>query len=290
MDKFSIQDIENLTGIKAHTLRVWERRYDFIKSKRKLSNHRYYDDVDLKQLLKITTLYKHGMKLTKINSLSEAEINALAYKFDAVSNTYDSFINQLIEATIDFDEGRFDQILKNCILSIGMNNTILKVAYPLMEKIGSLWLTQHIHSVQEHFCTLQIRNMLITAIENIKIDYKTSNHFLLCTPKEEFHEIPLLFIHYHLKKEGNRVCYLGINSTLENVSLTLSKIDATHIWIHMVTNLSFDYRQHFINYLKNKFNTQIILSGPNAIKFNHEEDERLITLKSMDDILEKLIA
>ncbi len=290
MDKFSIQDVENLTGIKAHTLRVWERRYHFIKSKRKDSNHRYYDDIDLKQLLKITTLYKHGMKLSKINSLSEAEINAIAYKFGAGSTTYDSFINPLIEATIDFDENRFDQILKNCIQSIGINNAVLKVAYPLMEKIGSLWLSQRIHSAQEHFCTVQVRNMLITAIENIKIDHRTSNHFLLCTPKEEYHEIPLLFIHYHLKKSGNRVSYLGVNSTLENVSLTLSKVSASHVWIHMVTNLSLDYRLHLIKNLKTKYNAQIILSGPNAIKFNHEENEKLITLKSMDDILEKLIA
>jgi MerR family transcriptional regulator, light-induced transcriptional regulator len=290
MERFSIQDIENITGIKAHTLRVWERRYQFIKSKRKQSNHRYYDGNDLKQLLKISTLYRHGIKLNKINSLTLDEINTLAHNFQASSHTNESSINQLIEATIDFDEGIFKKVLHQCINTNGLTETIINVAYPLMEKVGNLWLTQNIHPVQEHFCTIQIRNTLIAAIDKIESTNTSNEHFLICSPKDEYHEIPLLFIQYSLKKEGHQVSYLGVNSTIENLTVCLSKLTPTHIWIHMITNLSFDYKQHLIRNLKTKYDSILILSGPNAINFTHEENEKVVTLKSMNDILEKVRA
>ena len=119
MNFFSISDIESLTGIKAHTLRIWEQRYDLLNPKRKESKHRLYDNEDLKYILRIAFLYHNGYKISKIVSLSEEEIKKMALETTPGKENYQVFVNQLTEASIDFDQVRFEKILHNLVLHLG---------------------------------------------------------------------------------------------------------------------------------------------------------------------------
>src|ERR1700744_279229 len=119
MSDFTIRDIENLCGIKAHTLRVWEQRYRLISPKRKAGNHRLYDNEDLKYLLRIAYLYHNGHKISLLAKLNEEELTRLALKIPQPENSNDIFINHLLEASLDFDQEIFDRVLHNIILHMG---------------------------------------------------------------------------------------------------------------------------------------------------------------------------
>src|SRR5258708_32447718 len=123
MNGFSVSDIENLTGIKAHTLRMWEQRYSFLNPKRKQSKHRFYDNEDLKFILRIAYLYNNGFKISKIACFCEDEIKKLALELKPGAENYDIFINQLTEASIDFNQNRVEKILHNLVLHVGFERS-----------------------------------------------------------------------------------------------------------------------------------------------------------------------
>src|SRR5919112_3696975 len=194
MNQFSIKDIENLSGIKAHTLRIWEQRYNILIPKRKDSNHRFYDDQDLKQLLKIAYLYHKGIKISKIASLKNDDLNNAAQKLFSSDTTYANYINDLIESSLDFDEERFEQSFEQALEKEGIENVMLKVIYPYLEKVGMLWLTDHVIPAQEHFTSNLINRKIIRAIDALPNIYKEGKKsVLLFAPPKEYHEIPLLF-------------------------------------------------------------------------------------------------
>ena len=218
MNHFSIRDIENLSGIKAHTLRVWEQRFNLISPKRKAGNHRFYDNDDLKYILRIAYLYNQGYKISRIACLSEKEIHDLAVDVKYDKDNYEIFINWLMEASIDFDQERFESILRTAESALGYEELVLKVIFPLLNKIGMLWLTGRVIPAHEHFASSFIKNQMIVAIERLEMPESTNpRKVLLFAPKNEFHEIPLLFMWYLLRKNKVPVIYLGVNADTELV-------------------------------------------------------------------------
>src|SRR5687767_14826166 len=144
MNHFSIRDIENMSGIKAHTLRIWEQRFQLCCPKRKASKHRIYDNEDLKHILRIAYLYHNGHKISRIAAMTENEIRSLALETKPGAENCEIFINQLMEASIDFNQVYFEKILHTSLLHFGFEKAILSVIFPLLRKIGLLWLTGHI--------------------------------------------------------------------------------------------------------------------------------------------------
>src|SRR6478672_6586541 len=210
MQVFTIRDIENLTGIKAHTLRIWEQRYDLFTPRRKESQHRIYDNEDLKQLLRISFLYHSGWKVSKIAALSEGQITGLVNEATIGNINYRVFINQLIEAAIDFDEKRFITVVNQVTEKIGFEKCVVDLCYPFLVKIGLLWSTNNVIPAQEHFTSYIIQNKIIVETEKLEMG-NTTPSIVLMSPKGEFHELPLLFINYLLKKSGWGTVYLGSN-------------------------------------------------------------------------------
>lgn len=141
MNAFSIRDIENLCGIRAHTLRIWEQRYQLVRPKRKAGNHRTYDNDQLKYLLRISFLYHRGHKISRLVRLDEKEPGRMILTIAQPVNTHEIFINQLLEASLDFDHDLFDRILHNIILHMGFEKAVTGVIFPYLEKIGLFWLT-----------------------------------------------------------------------------------------------------------------------------------------------------
>src|SRR5687768_14986156 len=191
MNQFTIKDIENLCGIKAHTLRTWEQRYELFVAKRKESNQRVYDDEDLKQLLRISFLYHSGYKISGIARLSHEEIQRTVEASCLKEDNHEIFIHQLIAASIDLDEERFEKLINCLVLRIGIEKCISNVFYPFLQRIGLLWMTGHVIPAQEHFSSHIIRKKIICAIDGLDSRGQSSPTILLFAPAGEFHEIPL---------------------------------------------------------------------------------------------------
>jgi DNA-binding transcriptional MerR regulator len=287
MQYFSIKDIENLTGIKAHTLRIWEKRYNLIVSKRKDSNHRYFDNEDLKAILRITYLYETEFRISQIAKLSTEAVTTFAHIDYTNSKTTEAYILQLINAMIEYDSANFDKILDSAIKQFGIEKAISEIAYGLLRRVGLLWLTNHMIPAQEHFASNLIKSRLIRAIEELPINsVNTKDTILLFTPIGEFHEIPLLFIQWLFKKNGRRVCYLGTNTSITDLSFCIEKRHITHLYFHIITNLTGKTLNELVEELLILFpKLKLIVSGTPTKNINICSPN-LICLKSMDEMLQ----
>jgi DNA-binding transcriptional MerR regulator len=209
MGKYSIKELEQLSGIKAHTIRIWEKRHRLIEPKRSTTNIRSYSDDDLKKIINVAVLNNNGVKISKIVQLSLAEINQQVVELSESKNDIDIFIEQLIVAMIDMEEEVFEKLLGSLTLKYGFEKTMLEIVYPFMEKIGVLWLTDNITPAQEHFISHLIRQKIIVAIDALPLAPKTERKAVLFLRETEIHELGLLFYHYMIKKMGIRTYYLG---------------------------------------------------------------------------------
>ncbi|MCG3167600.1 MAG: HTH-type transcriptional repressor CarH [Bacteroidia bacterium] len=219
MGHYSIKDLEKLSGVKAHTIRIWEKRFKIIEPSRTETNFRYYSDEQLKKLLNISLLNNSGYKISKIASLCESEICKEVEKVASGEKNYDAQIEQLIVSMIEMDEEKFEQHLNNQILKDGFEDAMLHVVYPFFDKVGILWQTGNVTPAQEHFVSNLIRQKLIVAIDGLpKNTTSESKSFLLFLPEGELHEIGILFTNYILRKNGHRVIYLGQSLPLEDLA------------------------------------------------------------------------
>lgn len=262
MNTFTIRDIENLSGIKAHTLRVWEQRYGIIRPMRKDSNHRLYGIDDLKQILRISLLYNQGYKISRIAEMTEPEINSLSLEFMQKGH-YEVFVNQMMEASIDFDEPAFRNALDGAIFHLGLEKAMLQAVYPFLNKVGILWLTGNVIPAQEHFASAIIRNRIIAAMGKITPRSKRSGlRFILFCPPAEFHEIPLLMVQYSLKFRGIPCVLFGVDTNLDQLKAYTEKFPATHLITHLITNFTNQSPQEILDELVNAFpGVNIIASG-----------------------------
>ncbi|MFO7826254.1 MAG: MerR family transcriptional regulator, partial [Cyclobacterium sp.] len=184
MSSYSIKDLEQLSGIKAHTLRVWEQRYNLLKPKRTETNIRFYDDEDLKLILNVALLNDNGFKISKIAKMSLADMKSEVLKLTERSFAYDDQIHSLIITMVELDEERFEKIISTNILKIGFELTMLHIIYPFLSKIGILWQTGSIHPGQEHFISNLVRQKLIVAIDG-QMYTGGGKKFLLFLPEGE---------------------------------------------------------------------------------------------------------
>lgn len=245
MTFFSIRDIQNLTGIKTHTLRAWELRHSILQPKRKASNHRQYDSEELKRILRVAFLYDQGYKISRIAGLSEEAISRLALDLRPDRDNYDIFVNQLTEATIDLDARRFEAVLDTLMQRAEVDKAVLEVLFPLLRRIGHLWLAGSIMPAQEHFASALISKKLLVAIDALDRPAPTvARRIALFTPFGELHEIPLLFMQYMLKRSGVPYLYLGSNVSLETLQdfcihyeIRHPQQPVTEIYFHLITNL-----------------------------------------------------
>jgi DNA-binding transcriptional MerR regulator len=216
MATYSIKDLENFTGIKAHTIRIWEKRYNLVEPKRTDTNIRYYDDDDLKKLLNVSILNRHGYKISNIVNFSDKALNEKIINLAQTQNDVDSQIEGLVLAMIDLDEQKFDKVFNTAVINMGFEETILRVIYPFFQKIGILWLIGTINPAQEHFVSNLLRQKLLVAIDGIvTTSTEKSKCFLLYLPEGEHHELGLLFYYYLLKKHNHKTYYLGESVPLE---------------------------------------------------------------------------
>ncbi len=286
MNRFTIKDIENLSAIKAHTWRIWEQRYNIAIPQRKDSNHRFYDNENLKQILRISYLYRTGLKISKIAKLNPEEMNQLALRNLCKDETNEFYIKEMIEASLDFDEERFERNFIEAVNNMGLEETIINVFYPYQERIGMLWLTDHVIPAQEHFTSNIIRQKIIAAIDRLRpVSTNENTPIALYTPEEEQHEIPLLFINYLLKKNGNKVIYFGKNISFRVLKGYSESKGFSRLHFHLVTNLTNKEPDEYVRQVSNQFaDKEIIMSGSHG-QYVTEVPGNVRLLRSMNEIL-----
>ncbi|MFD2201634.1 MerR family transcriptional regulator [Shivajiella indica] len=261
MSTYSIKDLEQLSGIKAHTLRIWEQRYNLLSPKRTDTNIRYYDDADLKLILNVAFLNDNGFKISKIAGMSEAEMRKEVVSLTEKNLTHDDQINALTICMIEMDEKRFDKVLSTNILKIGFEQTMMNIIYPFLSKIGVLWQTGAINPAQEHFISNLVRQKLIVAIDG-QIYKDGGKKFLLFLPEGELHEIAILFAAYLIKSRGHKVIYLGQNTPKEDLLYVYKLHNPEYLLTVITTSPSAENVQEYVNALSERFNkSQILLSG-----------------------------
>jgi MerR family transcriptional regulator, light-induced transcriptional regulator len=287
MNHFTIKDIENLSGIKAHTLRIWEQRYQLFIPKRKESKHRYYDNEDLKHILRISQLYHNGVKISKIAQLPASSIRSMAMEQPLGKQNTDAYIHRLIEASIDFDEDRFEGLFEQSLKQFGLEVTIIDVMYGFLERIGLLWLTDHIIPAQEHFASNIIKRKIISALDALKTKPSpSSDTYVLFTPEGEQHEIPLLLNHYLMKASGKKCVYMGVDVPFNDLETYVTLKKPKYLFFHAITNLYEEAIDDLLKDLKQKFSEQeIIMSGP-LTKEVTQNIPGVTLLKSMPEMLE----
>ncbi|MBN1413987.1 MAG: MerR family transcriptional regulator [Bacteroidales bacterium] len=218
MGAYSIRDLERLSGIKAHTIRIWEKRYGLIEPHRTTTNIRTYCDSELKKLMNISILNRHGIKISKIAQFNQKEINDKINAIMQHISDDQSQIEALTIAMIEYDEVKFERILARSILQFGFEDTIIKIIYPFLVKIGLMWQTGNINPAQEHFVSGLMRQKIYVAIDSMINDRKAdSKQFLFFLPEGEWHELGILFFAYLAKKRGHQIIYLGQSVPLSDV-------------------------------------------------------------------------
>ena len=219
MRKFSISDIENLTGIKAHTIRVWEQRYNFFTTKRTDTNIRYYNDDDLCMFLNIATLNENGYKISKISRMDNNEINDLVKHLKEAHYNVNVQVQMLSNSMLKMDDEEFDEILNGCIDDLGMDAAMTTIVFPFLRKVGFMWQVGTINPAHEHFAVHKIEQKLINDTYQFrKSPSKDAKRYLLFLPPGETHEVGLLFAQYLLKANGHQTLYLGQNLPYESLN------------------------------------------------------------------------
>ena len=287
MAKYSIKDLERLSGIKAHTIRIWEKRYGLLHPERTDTNIRHYSDADLKRILNVSILKRHGIKISHIASMKEKEMAEKILIISSDTSDYESLIESLVISMVDMDQDKFEKLLSRSIMQLGFEDSILKIVYPFLEKIGILWQTGAVNPAQEHFITHLIRQKIIVGIDSvIPANHPSPKHFLLYLPEGELHELGLLFYSYLIQKRGHKVTYLGqwvplsdmaSASTVLNVNYLLTSIVAAHSGM--------DLMDYLVKLSATFHDKTIYISGYQVSQISGTLPGNIIRLNSAQDLM-----
>jgi MerR family transcriptional regulator, light-induced transcriptional regulator len=287
MNSFTIKDLENLSGIKAHTIRIWEQRYSFLKPERTGTNIRYYSNTELKTVLNIALLNKYGYKISHIDKMTEAEIKEKLLSLNQMQAQQERIVNDLIQHMVDMDIDKFEAVLDNYIMARGIERSITQIIFPFLEKIGILWLTSHINPAQEHLVSNLIRQKLIVGIEGVSTSLKVDKTVLLFLPEGEYHEMGLLYMNYILKSRGISTVYLGANIPLDDVEYVVRYKKPDYLYAHLTTvGHNFNFERFVGNITKKFTDIPIIISGQLTHTWEKKIPPSINFKKSLAEVME----
>ncbi|RRB03903.1 MerR family transcriptional regulator [Larkinella rosea] len=287
MSNYSIKDLEQLSGIKAHTLRIWEQRYNIISPKRTDTNIRTYDDLDLKLVLNISLLKDHGFKISEISKMSMVEMTREVVTISDRKLNYPDQIHALTLSMIDLDEDRFEKIISTNILQFGFEKTMIYIIYPFLSRIGTLWVTGSIGPAQEHFMSNLIRQKIIVAIDGqVHKQRPTGKKYLLFLPEGELHEIGLLFASYMIRARQNRVIYLGQSLPLNELEFAYRQHKPDYLFASITSSPSNHEVQPYVDRLASLFpEAQLLLTGYQVVGQDIRTPSNTLIINTTEDLI-----
>ena len=264
---YSIKDLEKLSGIQAHTIRIWEKRYQLVCPKRTDTNIRVYSDEDLKRLLNVAILNNNGIKISKIAKLSDDEVKNKILNLTEDTGKANNQIDALVMSMIELNENKFEKVLSRLVLQNGFEEAITKVIYPFLNKVGVLWQTGNINPAQEHFITNLIRQKLFVAIDSILVDdMPDKKRFILFLPEGELHDIGLLYYTYLIKKSGHQVIYLGQSVPFPDLVEVNNVQPSQYLFTAFKTSIQHDILVDYLKALSETFSKQQIFVLCNQVE------------------------
>ena len=282
---YSIGDIAHLTGIKPHTLRIWEQRYGLPTPRRTGRGQRKYTSEDLKLLLNVTVLQRNGMRISRIAGMSQAEILGSVENIVADPEDPHGLIESLLLSMIELDEGRFERSFASSMLRHGFEDSILKVVFPFMQRIGTLWLTGSVSPAHEHFVTNLVRRKIHVALDG---QHASPNPemptVLLFLPPTEEHDLSLLFMHYMLRARGVRSYYFGANVPVESLEVITKGMDFDWFYTVMTSSPRKNAVMELIQDLRNRFPQQKVAVSGQKVSRVEVADNAVSILNTHDSL------
>jgi MerR family transcriptional regulator, light-induced transcriptional regulator len=286
---YSIKDLEHFTGVKAHTIRIWESRYNLFSPDRTPTNIRTYSGEDLKKLLNIANLVNHGFKISKLAVLAGEKLNELVQE-NFVPNDFASVIDGLLADLIRFDQIAIEAKLNEVIAALGFEEAVYRVIFPLFGKIGVLWQTDAVNPAQEHFISNIIRRKFITAIDSQGTNLPGARTFLLFLPEQQQHEMGLLLALYLIRKNGQIGIYLGQNVPTDSVLRTWEVVQPDYLFTHLALQIEPNELNEYLKGLSQKTRgAHILVSGQNSQVYRDIAIRNVKFLKSPDDFIRKFL-
>jgi len=285
--KYSIKDLEHLSGIKAHTLRIWEQRYSLINPKRTDTNIRYYDQDDLKLVLNVSLLKENGYKISKIANMSREEMSEAVLMVTEKTTSHADQIYALTLSMIDLDEQRFEKIISSNTLKHGFERTMLNIIYPFLSKIGIMWMTDSINPAQEHFISHLIRQKLIVAIDgqypSVDVNAKKYMMFL---PEKELHELSLLFANFLVRARDSKSIYLGQDMPFHDLHVAHQLYKPDYLLTIITSRDGNISPQDYVNKLAEEFpETTILVSGGQIIGQDLDLNDNIVQIANPNNLI-----
>lgn len=286
MAEYKIRDLEILTGIKAHTLRIWEKRYGLVQPDRTDTQIRTYTDQELITLLNIALLNKNGVKISKIAEMSADELYSKVreLKNEPIS---DGSTELLVLALVELDEQLFHRTFDELIEKFGMVETFSDYIIPFLDRIGIMWQVGTINPAQEHFISILIRQKLIVATDKLRSLADSKETVMLFLPEHEWHEIGLLFYNYTLRAKNIRTIYLGQSVPYDSIVECIEKLQPTSLLSSWVTAVDPKFMRHYFEDLKKQFPALKMLAGGYQMSENGEKLKDLVEPISCSGDLDK---
>jgi DNA-binding transcriptional MerR regulator len=293
MNNYSISDLQQLSGIKAHTIRIWEQRYNALKPGRSEGNTRFYDDTQLRRLLNIVSLSEAGMKVSEVCVLPDTKLAELIEeKFiqnSAQATPQEYFVSQLIIAGMEFNERSFEKNLSAAILRYGIQDTYVKIIQPMLVRVGLMWNKDSINPAQEHFISNLIRQKLFSAIDGLPFSNEENDSWLLFLPANELHEIGILFVNYYIRSLGKKVIYLGENVPMESLRATMKHLDIKNMYFFLIHPMSENDTETLLKNIRSTDKkARIFVSGSTKILEKHILPEKTYWINDLEDLKNKI--
>ncbi|MDL5049391.1 MerR family transcriptional regulator [Oscillatoria amoena NRMC-F 0135] len=266
MGQYSIKELEKLSGIKAHTIRIWEKRYQIVEPNRTTTNIRLYSDDDLKRIINVALLNNHGIKISQIARMTHDQVSQKITELSEHKSTSEIFIDQLVIAMVDMDEEKFEEVTSRLTRRYGFERTVTETIYPFLEKIGVLWQAGTINPAQEHFISNLIRQKLILAGASVPVPSKTGRKAILFLPEGEFHEFGLLFFNFIARSKGIYTYYLGQSVPFNDVKAVYAIHKPEFIITAFVSSPAAAHVKAFVEKMAEEFAPATIIASGNSLR------------------------
>lgn len=288
MAEYKIKDLENLTGIKSHTIRIWEKRYSILSPDRTDTKIRTYTDDELTHLLTVSMLNRNGIKISKIAKLEQEDMNKLLWDIK-VNKEPEYSMDKLILALVSLDEELFKGTMNGLIDKYGLEKTFVNHLIPFLDRIGIMWLIGTINPSQEHFMSNLIRQKIISEIDKQPIPKEDSKSILMYLPEHEWHEISLLFYQFLLRAKGVHTSYLGQSLPYPSLLESIEKLKPHAILSSWLTAVDKKFVVNYFKQLNKDLPDMKVFAGGAQIKANSKDLEGLIIeVQDIPELLEHL--
>jgi DNA-binding transcriptional MerR regulator len=289
MGEYKIRDLEQLTGIKAHTIRIWEQRYNLLEPSRTDTSIRYYTDKELAFILKVALLNKNGYKISRISEMSEKEMNKSIEKLSNDKSSESIYFEKLLLGLVQMDEKLFIETLEDLINKFGLLLTFEKHLIPFLDKIGVMWVVGSINPAQEHFVTHLIRQKIVVETDKLPLN-KSEELYFLYLPENEWHELGVLFYNYALRNAGKSTIYLGQCLPIDSLFLCIQKYNPTHLVTSIVTVMDEKKINTYFKKIREEFPKLKLYSGGYQMLQSKGDFEKFVTKISNLESFNKMIS